>query len=225
MLSGRAQLVRGVGGEVALNPKALFEPVQRLVDRQYQRPHLARNLLDRQAKAGARRPDLAGDLGGLPQRPQGAAEDRDIGDQQHQQDRQRDPSDILVEIGDDIVDQHVAVGEILAGLDPHGLAADGLPDAGAGHGGVAAPQLQELDIAGSGVGGKQGGVVLQRGKQHPSPIVDHRIGIAPIGLRIEPEQVERKIEFEAAVAARALKCSPTDTACSCIALLWMLSVA
>ena len=52
----RAQLVRGIGGEFALNPEPFFEPVQRLVDRGYQRAHLARNLFGRQPKAGARGP-------------------------------------------------------------------------------------------------------------------------------------------------------------------------
>ena len=98
---------------------------------------------------------LAGDLGCLPQRPQRAAEDRDVRDQKHQEDRQRDPADVFVEIGDDVVDQHVAVGEVLTGLDPDGLAADRLADAGAGYRGVAAPLLQKFDIAGRGSAGNR----------------------------------------------------------------------
>ena len=80
----RAQLMRGVRGEFALHPKALVEPIQRLVDRGHQRADLAWNFAKRQAHIGARGADLLGDFGGLPQRPQRAAEDRDIGDQEHQ---------------------------------------------------------------------------------------------------------------------------------------------
>ncbi len=148
------------------------------------------------------RSDFAGYLRGLPQRSQGATEDRDVGDQQHQEDGERDPSDIPVEVGDDIVDYHVAVGQILAGLDPDGLVADGLLDAGAGYGGVAVPLLQECEIVRWRVRRKLRCVVFQRGKQHAPAFVDHGIGITPVGLRIEPEQVERQVEFELAVGMR-----------------------
>ena len=91
----RAQFVRGVGGEFALHPKPLIEPVERLVDRGDERGwdlvgiSLSGN---RTARAG---PSL-GDFRSLSQRQQGAAEDRDIGDQQHEQDRQRDPADTFL---------------------------------------------------------------------------------------------------------------------------------
>jgi hypothetical protein len=200
---GGAQFVRRIRSEIALNPQPLFKPVQRLVDRGYQRAHLARNLFGRQTKAGTRWSDFAGDLRGLPKRPQSTTEDGNIRDQQCQKDRQRYPSDILVEISDDIIDQHVAVGEVLTGLDPDGLAADDLPDAGAGHRGVATPLLQKLFIAGSGVGGEQGRTIPQGGKQNPTPIIDHSVGITPVFLRIETEQIERQVQFETAVRLRA----------------------
>ncbi len=181
--------MRSIRGEVALNPKPFFEPVQSQVDRRYQRTNLARKLVGRQPDARPGRADAGGDLGRLPKRLQGASEDRDIRDQKDKQDRQRDPADILVEIGDDVVDQHVAIGEILASLNPDGLTADASADAGARDGRIASPLLQKFDRAGSGVGRKQRSAVFQRGKQHAPLVVDHRIGIAPVFLRIEPEQV------------------------------------
>ena len=111
---------------------------------------LARDFSVGSRRPGRAGPDVAGDLGSLPKRSQRAAEDRDVRDQKNQEDRQRDPADVLIEIGDDVVDQHVAIGEILAGLDPDGLAADRLADAGAGDRGIASPLLQKFDIAGIG---------------------------------------------------------------------------
>ncbi len=80
---GRAQFVRSIRGEIALNPKTFFKPVQRLVDCRHEGTYLARNLFGRQTQAGMRRSDVAGDLRGLPQGSQGTTEDGDIRDQQH----------------------------------------------------------------------------------------------------------------------------------------------
>jgi hypothetical protein len=148
--------MRRIRGEIALNPESLFKPVQALIDRRHQGAHLAGNFGSWQPQAGTGRSDLARDLRGLPERAQCAAEDGDISDQQHQKDGQCDPSDVPVKIGDDIVDQHVAVGEVFAGLDPDGPIAYGFPDAGARHRGVAAPLLQKLDRGGPAIVGKQG---------------------------------------------------------------------
>ena len=216
----RAQFVGGIRGEVALNPKTLLEPVQRQVDGGHQRPHLARDFAGRQPDVGAGRSDFAGDLGGLPQRPQRAAEDRDVGDQQHQQDRQRDPADIAVEIGDDIVDQHVAVGQILAGLDPDRLVADRLLDAGAGYGGVAEPLLQEFDVARIlRVGWKQRGVDPSARKTAPGR--GRRSRRRNSGHR--PANRARAGRAAGRVRAcrrdTAVRCSPTETACCCIAFV------
>jgi len=45
-----AQFVGGVRREVALNPEALFKPVQRVVDGRHKRGHLAGNFFSRQTK-------------------------------------------------------------------------------------------------------------------------------------------------------------------------------
>ena len=63
--------------------------------------------------------------------------------------------------------------------------------------------MQVFDVGVARIGGKQGGMILERGEQHRAAIVDHRVGIAAIGLRIEAEQVERQVELEAAVGAKA----------------------
>ncbi len=55
----RAQLMGGVGGELALHAKTVLETIERLVDGGDQRHDLARDLLGRQADVGARRADIA----------------------------------------------------------------------------------------------------------------------------------------------------------------------
>ena len=222
----RAQFMGGVRGEVALDPESLFEPVEPLVDRRDQRAHLARNFVGRQPHAGPRRADALRRFRRL--RRSGRSARRKIAMSAISR-TSRIGSVIQptlpIEVGDDVVDQHVAVGEVLAGLDPDGLAADGLLHARARHRGIAAALLQEFDRRRARVGGKQRRVICQRGEQHLAAFVDHGIGVAAIGLRIEPEQVGAAGSSARRPSGPTLRCSPTATACSCIALLWMLSVA
>ena len=117
----RAQLMRGVGRELALHPKPGLEAIERLVHRLHQRQDLLRNALRRQPHIGSLRIDLLRHLRRAEQRPQSPAEDHDVDGQQEQENRQRDPSDALEEVGNDVVDDHVAMGEILADLDPDRL--------------------------------------------------------------------------------------------------------
>ena len=119
----RAQLVRHVGGEVALRAEARLEAVERLVDGMDQRHDLGRHRLLGQAHVGARRPDRRRRGRGLAHRIERAAEDQDVDQQQHQQDREGDPGDAREERGDDVVDDDVAMRKVLADLDPvHALA-------------------------------------------------------------------------------------------------------
>jgi len=57
-------------------------------------------------------------------RPQCAPEDDHVDDQQQQQNGCGEPADPSEELGDDIVDQHVAMGKVLRDLDHEGLPAD-----------------------------------------------------------------------------------------------------
>jgi hypothetical protein len=198
----RAQLMGGVGGEFALNPKSLIEPVERLVDRRDQRPDLVWNFIERQTDIGARGPDLLGNFRCLPQRQKSAAEDRNIRDQQHQQNRKRDPADMLEEVLDNVVDQDVAVGEVFRRLDPHRLAADSLANARAVDGRAVLTGFQKLNRGRVRVGGKYRRLVLQRREQGFSLIIDHGVGVSPIGLRIEALKIGRKFKREAAIGLR-----------------------
>ena len=54
--------MRGIGSEVALNPKAFLEPIQRLVNSGHQRANLAWDLVGWQTHAGAGGSDICGDL-------------------------------------------------------------------------------------------------------------------------------------------------------------------
>ena len=110
---------------------------------------------------------------------------------------------LLIEVGHDVVDQHVAVGKVFAGLYPDRPAAERSRDASAGHRGIATALLQELDLRRARIGGKQCRVVLARGEQHGAAIVDHGIGITAIGLRIQAEQIERQVQLETSVGSDA----------------------
>src|SRR6185437_6322866 len=87
-----AQFMRRVGGKFPLYPEAALEPVKRLVDGLDQWANFARDIGSRNANIGAHRPDVLGVLRSLDQRPDGTAEDDNIGGQQQQQDRKRDPA-------------------------------------------------------------------------------------------------------------------------------------
>ena len=188
-----------VGGEFALNPESLLQAVERLVDRPDQRPDLAWNFLERQPDIGAGGPDLARDFRRLPQRQKRAAEDRDIRDQQHQQDRQRDPAHMLEKVLDNVVDQNVAVGEVFRRLHPHRFAADDPANARARDGRAALAGLQKLNVGSPRIDGEYRRPVGQRGEQGFSLIIGHRIGISPIGLGIEALKAFGKFKGEAAI--------------------------
>ena len=112
-----AQLVRRVGGKLALPAKPGIEPVERVVDRAHQRQHLARHAALRQSQLDPLGADLLGQRRGGDDRLDRAAKDDDVDRQQQQQDRRGDPAHPGQEPGDDVVDQDVAMGEILDDLD------------------------------------------------------------------------------------------------------------
>jgi len=122
--------------------------------------------------------------------------------QQHQQNRKRDPADVLEEVLDNVVDQDVAVGEVFRRLDPHRLAADSLANARAVDGRAVLAGFQKLNRGCARVGGKYRRLVLQRREQGFSLIIDHGVGVSPIGLRIEALKIGRKFKREAAVGLR-----------------------
>src|SRR3954451_17368985 len=129
----RTQLVRGVGGELPLHPKAVLEAVERLVDGGDERHDLARNLLRRQAEVPARRADIGRLLGGRSSRRSMAAKDDDVDAEQDQQDRNGDPSDPPEEVRYDVVDDDVAVREVLRDANAYHLAVDGAGDSSPGN--------------------------------------------------------------------------------------------
>src|ERR1700754_2911736 len=106
-----------VGGEFPLHAKSTLQPVERLIDRFDQRADFHRNVFSGDTNVGAHRTDVLRVPRRLDQRSHGAAENDDVGGQQQKQNRERDPSDVLEEIGDDIVGQDVAMRKILADLD------------------------------------------------------------------------------------------------------------
>ena len=111
-------------GELALPAKALLEPVERLVHRMNERANLLRHARLRQAQPGAARTDALGQRRGGDDRFQRAAEDDDVDNQQQQQNGRGDPADSGEELGDDVIDQDIAVGEVLRYLDPQPAAGD-----------------------------------------------------------------------------------------------------
>ena len=84
-----------------------------MVDRADQRLHLARHAGLGQSQIGMVGADLLGQARGGDRSAERAADDQHIDEQQQQQHRRGDPADPGKEIGDDVVDQHVAMGEVL----------------------------------------------------------------------------------------------------------------
>ena len=80
---------------------------------------------------------------GLAHRVECAPEDHDVEQQQREQDRKGDPRHLGKERGDHVVDDDVAVGEVLADLDPVGAAADRSGNADAEQHGTAMAVTQE----------------------------------------------------------------------------------
>ncbi|MET3241520.1 hypothetical protein ABIF36_007008 [Bradyrhizobium japonicum] len=185
----RAQLMRGIRGELALHAKAVLEAIERLVHGGDERHDLARDLLRRQADVGARRADIAGLLRGLPQRRDRTAEDDDVGREQDQQDRDGDPPDPPEEVRDDVVDDDVAVRKILGDADAHRPALDHAAHAGTGN---RLGQARRGGIAG----------LSPRREQHASLGIANVVLVAAIGFRIEALQTVGQIEGQRAVRLR-----------------------
>ena len=120
----RAQLMRGVGGKLPLRAETGIEPVERLVDRAHQRQHLARHAGFRQSELDAVGADLSGQGRSDDQRLHRPPKDRDVDDQEQQQDGCGNPPHMGQELGQDVVDQHVAVQDVFDDLDPHRAVAE-----------------------------------------------------------------------------------------------------
>jgi hypothetical protein len=128
----RSQLMRRIGGELSLHAKAVLEPVERLVDGRDQRKNLAWNLPGRQPDIGSRRADAFCLFRCPQQRGNRATKDDDVGRKQDQQCRNCNPPDAPEEVGDDVVDDDVAMREIFGNLNAQRLAADIFGDACSG---------------------------------------------------------------------------------------------
>ena len=198
----RPQLVRHVGGEFALRPVSRLEPVERLVHRVDERHDLGRHRLLRQPDVSAGRPDRRGGVGGLPHGIEGTAEDHDVDQQQHQQDRKGDPGDARQERGDDIVDDDVAMREILPDLDPVEVVADGArhvdPDQ---HRAVSAPTAE--GIVGQRLTHHREGKIVAAGReQDPALRIEDGIGVETVTARIDRLGFRRDLEGEVAGGGR-----------------------
>ena len=132
----------------------------------------------------------------------GTAKDQDVGREHDEQDRNGDPTDVLVEIRDDVIELDTAVTEVLADLDPYGVAVRLLLHARPEDRPVAAQRFQEGEIGRAIVVRKNRCPVLARREQYAALLVEHRIGVAAIGFRELAAQAGRKLERPAAVRAR-----------------------
>ena len=193
----RAQLVRHVGGELALGTEALLEAIERLVDGAHQRHDLGRHRRFRQAHLGAGRADRGGRGRRLAHRLQGAAEDHDVDQQQRQQQRKGDPRHAGKERGDDVVDDDVAMRQVLRDLDDVGPTVDIALHADAEqHRSRAAPAHRP--VAGARLlGREQRGAVIARGEQHAARRVEHGIGVQAVAAGIERLHLRRNVERDA----------------------------
>jgi hypothetical protein len=108
--------MRGVGGKFALPAETLLKSVECLVYGAHQRHHLLRHPFFRQSQLGAGGTNSFGERRGGNNRSQRASEDHDVDDQQEQQDGRGDPTNSGEELGDDIVDENVAMLEVFGDL-------------------------------------------------------------------------------------------------------------
>ena len=119
----RAQFVRGIGGEFALAAEPFLEPVERLIDRMHQRQDLLRHSGFGQAQIGAASGRSA--RPGPTRRRSASSARRKIATSMTSSSSRigavTQPTRVK-EIGDDVVDQHVAMRQILRYLDPQVLA-------------------------------------------------------------------------------------------------------
>ncbi len=175
--------MRGIGRELALHVKPLLQAVEGLVDGGHQRQDLARNPLGGKADVGPGGSDAPGLLRGPQQRSHGATENQDVGGEQDQEDRDRDPANPPEEVGDDVVDDHVAMRQILGNLDAQCLAAEQLGGAGTGN-----PVGQ----------GRQSRRTAMRRKQQIVVRIVDVIAVAAISVGVEPPQAVRQVEHDLA---------------------------
>src|SRR5262249_364743 len=115
----RAQLVGGVGGEFLLPVETPVEAGGWLVDWGDGRENLLRDSRPWQSDVGSGRADMLGPVGCTQKRLYRTTEDHDVDGKQQQQNWNSDPGDLLKKVCDDIVDQHIAMREVLGDLYPH----------------------------------------------------------------------------------------------------------
>ena len=193
--------MRHVGGEVALGAEARLETVERPVDGVDQRHDLSRHALLGQAHVGARRADGGRRGRCLAHRIEGAAEDQDVDQQQHQ-DRKGDPGDAREERGHDVVDDDVAMRQVLPDLDPVHAIADRARDAHAKQHRAGAAPAHEPVAHRLLVLGEQRAVVGTRREDHVARRVEHGVGVETVATGIERLDLGRDIERHAAIGLR-----------------------
>jgi hypothetical protein len=187
----RTQLVRGIGGELALHGEALLEPVERTIHRRDQRLDLARQAGLRQTDRGRARSDRACDLRQRADRLERLADrhDRDAERQQHEEGNH--PGDVEDELLEHRMDQR---GRAARPRHPHGHRTGGAVelDAEAVIVLVAAGQLPELEIGGM-LGGRR--PALHDGAEHVRRCSNQAaIGAADrenVGVRRDPVGVSQ----------------------------------
>jgi hypothetical protein len=191
--------MRGIRSELTLNPESLLKPLKSLIYRGHKGADFPWNLFDRKSDIGPRRTYVLGDFRRSSERPQCPTKNCNIYDEQDQQDRKRNPSYVLEEIGDDVVDQHVPICKIFPRLNTYGFISDELLDAGAGNLRIIALDLEKLHVSRFRIGGKYRHAPLERREQDVSLIVENGIRIASVSLRIEALKIRGEIERPAAI--------------------------
>ena len=119
-----------VGGKLTVAAETKLQPVESLIDGFHERQNLGGHVIGRQADIEARRTDVLRTVRSLVERPDRKAENDEIGAQQEKQNGNDDPDHLLQKIGENVVDDHVAMRQFLRDLDPDGMAVNVLAGAG-----------------------------------------------------------------------------------------------
>ena len=206
----RAQFVGDVGGEFSLGAVARLEPFERLVDGMDQRHDLTRHGLLGQADVRPLRADRSRRGRGLAHGLERAPEDQDVDQQQHEQDGKGDPGDAGDERRDDIVDDHVAMRQVLGDLYP----VEPLPHrprdghAEQDRAGIAPAHHP---FAGRRFPGWKKGKPVGTRREHDLAVgVEHGVPVEAVAIGIERPHVVRNVEVEAAVRSRPQEAAHRD---------------
>ena len=125
-------VMRRIGGKLALTAKAVLEPIESLIDRFHERQDFGRHIVGWQADIKTRGTDVLCPVGCPMQRPDRETEDDHVGSEQEQKNRNDDPDNLLEEAGQNVVDDHIAMRQLLRDLYPDRITANILAGTGAG---------------------------------------------------------------------------------------------